>query len=75
VLKIWGEAEEGRGEWKEVVLAGYSSLEHFVDMLADPDYQDVNLKLRLLAFRDTCILMTSEVELEWGVEGAGRWSE
>jgi uncharacterized protein (DUF1330 family) len=75
VLKIWGKAEEGRGEWGEVVLAGYSSLKHFADMLADPDYQDVNLKLRLPALRDTCILMTSEVKIEWGVVGANRWSE
>jgi hypothetical protein len=54
------------GEWEEVVLAGYASLRHFADMLADKYYQDVNLKLRLPALRDTCILMTSEVKLDWG---------
>jgi uncharacterized protein (DUF1330 family) len=39
ILKIWGEAEERRGEWEEVVLAGYSSLRHFCDMLADGEYE------------------------------------
>ncbi|KAE9362782.1 hypothetical protein N431DRAFT_475621 [Stipitochalara longipes BDJ] len=77
-LKVWGDAgveEKGVvGEWEEVVLAGYSSLKHFADMLADEDYQDVNLRLRLPALRDTCILMTSEVKLDWRVEGAVRWN-
>jgi hypothetical protein len=83
VVKMWGESGEGGGEgkevgavaeWEEVVLAGYTSFKHFVDMLADPEYQDVNLKLRLPALRDTCILMTSELHLDWMVEGAWRWS-
>lgn len=58
-----------------MVLTGYSSLKYFADMLADPDYQNVNLKLRLLALRDTCMLMTSEVNLKWRIKGASRWSE
>jgi hypothetical protein len=62
------------GEWEEVVLAGYASLRHFADMLADKYYQDVNLKLRLPALRETCILMTSEVNSDGGVEAAGRWN-
>lgn len=70
---------EGKGvravaEWEEVVLAGYTSFKHFADMLADPEYQDVNLRLRLPALRDTCILMASEPHLDWMVEGAGRRS-
>lgn len=60
-----GRVEE-KGEWDEVVLAQYASLGHFADMLSDEKYQDVNRRLRLPALRDTCILMTTEVELGWG---------
>ena len=35
-VKIIGETVE-MGEWDEVVLAQYSSLEHFGDMCADPE--------------------------------------
>jgi len=35
-VKIIGETVE-MGEWDEVVLAQYSSLEHFTDMCADPE--------------------------------------
>jgi len=65
-VKIMGETD-GLGQWDEVVLAQYSSLEHFADMCADPEYQKTNLELRLPALRDTCILMTSEVNLAWEV--------
>jgi hypothetical protein len=49
------------------VLAQYSSLEHFADMMADGDYQEI---IRLGALKDTCILMTTEIELDWCVKGS-----
>jgi hypothetical protein len=63
------------GEWDEVILAQYPSLKHFADMMADPIYQAANLKYRLAALRDTCILMTTEVQLGWDVPGSSRWYE
>lgn len=69
-VKVIGKTVE-EGEWDEVVLAQYSSLEHFADMLADPDYHQINKELRLPGLRDTCILMTTEVELDWRIEGSG----
>jgi len=65
IVKMLGEVED-KGEWDEVALAQYSSLGHFADMMSDPKYQEVNRRLRLPALRDTCILMTTEVELGWG---------
>jgi len=35
--------------------------------------QKANLELRLPALRDTCILMTSEVDLGWEVKGSSTW--
>ena len=35
--------------------------------------QKANLELRLPALRDTCILMTSEVDLEWEVKVSSKW--
>ena len=54
-----------RGEgWDEMALAHYPSILHFADMLASEDYQAVNLKYRVPSLRDTCILCTSEIEIE-----------
>jgi hypothetical protein len=63
-VKILGDPVE-EGEWQEVILAHYASLEHFADMIAGRDYQETNKELRLAHLRDTCILMTTEVELDW----------
>jgi hypothetical protein len=35
--------------------------------------QKANLELRLPALRDTCILMTSEVDLSWHISGSSKW--
>lgn len=56
--------------WDECVLAHYPSLKHFCDMACDPEYQEGNYKWRLPALRDTCILMTTEMDLEWSIEGS-----
>ena len=38
-----------------------SSKVHFIDIIADCTYQAANLKYRLLALRDTCILIATVV--------------
>lgn len=48
----------------QVALAHYPSLDHFADMLASEDYQDVNKKYRVPSLKDTCILCTSELGIE-----------
>ncbi|KAF1831213.1 hypothetical protein BDW02DRAFT_607024 [Decorospora gaudefroyi] len=58
-----GKAEEGEA-WDEIAVAHYPSILHFRDMLASADYQDVNRKFRVGSLLDTCILMTSEIEVE-----------
>lgn len=58
------------GGWDEVALAHYPSAWHFADMAASTDYQEVNKKFRVGSLRDTCILMTSEIEVE-RMEGGG----
>ena len=64
-----GTVEKGKVEWDEFALAHYPSLLHFADMLASEDYQAVNQKYRVPALEDTCILCTSELEIE------GLWNE
>lgn len=73
IVKLLGETVE-EGDWDELVIAQYSSLKHFVDMTCDPGYQKANQKLRLPALRDTCILMTTELELDWEVTHSERWT-
>lgn len=55
---------ETEGVWHEFALAHYPSLLHFADMLASKDYQEVNQEFRVPALGDTCILCTSELEIE-----------
>lgn len=59
------ESETGNaGRWDEFALAHYPSIDHFADMLASDDYQEVNLKFRVPALLDTLILCTSEILVE-----------
>lgn len=62
--------KKGEG-WDEMALAHYPSILHFADMLASEDYQAVNLKYRVPSLRDTCILCTSEIDIEEILEGKG----
>lgn len=39
------EADLAKGEWNEVVLAQYSTSEHFSDMMADAECQEINKRL------------------------------
>jgi uncharacterized protein (DUF1330 family) len=59
---------EGEG-WDEIAVAHYPTVEHFCDMLASEDYQEVNHKYRVGSLRDTAILCTSEI----GMEMDGLW--
>lgn len=57
-------SKDNSSKWHEFALAHYPSLLHFADMLASKDYQEVNQKYRVPALEDTCILFTSELEIE-----------
>ena len=48
----------------QIALAHYPSLKHFADMIASEDYQDVNKRFRVPSLKDTCILCTSELDIE-----------
>lgn len=76
--KIMGsvvQAEEGEGVgeggegWDEVALAHYPSIDHFADMLASEDYQEVNHRYRVGSLKDTFILCTTELDMDvgWGL--------
>lgn len=62
VGKIVGD-KGGKREWDEFALAHYPSIRHFADMIASEDYQAVNHRHRVPSLQDTCILMTSELEV------------
>jgi len=57
-------SEADQGVWHEFALAHYPSLLHFADMIGSKDYQEVNQTHRVGALADTCILCTSELEIE-----------
>ncbi|KAK8151321.1 hypothetical protein IWX90DRAFT_446604 [Phyllosticta citrichinensis] len=57
--------------WDEIALAHYPSIEHFADMLASEDYQEVNHQHRVGSLKDTFILCTSELDL-LGIRGRER---
>ncbi|KAK7521107.1 uncharacterized protein IWZ02DRAFT_378303 [Phyllosticta citriasiana] len=65
-----GTGSEGK-VWDEIALAHYPSIEHFADMLASEDYQEVNHRHRVGSLKDTFILCTSELDL-LGVRGPER---
>lgn len=56
--------DAGNDGWNEIALAHYPSILHFRAMLLDEEYQRVNQEHRVGSLRDTCILMTSEIEVE-----------
>lgn len=71
VTAVNGKEGKVDGEWDEIALAHYPSIEHFRDMLVAEDYQEVNHRHRVGSLKDTCILMTSEIAIE-EVLGEGR---
>lgn len=70
VVQNQGTDGEDTSGWDEIALAHYPSINHFTDMLASEDYQDVNHKHRLPALYDTCILCTSELDPRLGTDRA-----
>ncbi|KAF1351642.1 hypothetical protein EJ07DRAFT_183529 [Lizonia empirigonia] len=64
VTGVNGGNKKQEGDWDEIALAHYPSIDHFRDMLTSEDYQEVNHKHRVGSLRDTCILMTSEIAIE-----------
>lgn len=64
VTGVNGGTKKQEGDWDEIALAHYPSIDHFRDMLTSEDYQEVNHKHRVGSLRDTCILMTSEIAIE-----------
>ncbi|PQE06822.1 hypothetical protein CJF32_00010412 [Rutstroemia sp. NJR-2017a WRK4] len=73
VAKIVGTVIDDKNEgWDEIALAHYPSIDHFADMLASEDYQEVNHKYRVGSLRDTCILCTTEVDLVREEDGEGK---
>ncbi|KAL8737571.1 MAG: hypothetical protein Q9181_001549 [Wetmoreana brouardii] len=61
---VHGSCSDGCDEWEEIALAHYPSLDHFADMIASEDYQEVNMRYRIPSLKDTCILCTSELAIE-----------
>lgn len=61
---VYDSASNSNDKWDEFALAHYPSLSHFADMIASQDYQAVNQEYRVPALKDTCILFTSEIQLE-----------
>ncbi|KAM3084445.1 hypothetical protein ACMFMF_001801 [Clarireedia jacksonii] len=53
VAKIVGTVIDDKEGWDEIALAHYPSIDHFADMLASEDYQEVNHKYRVGSLRDT----------------------
>lgn len=70
VVRNQGTDGEDTSGWDEIALAHYPSINHFTDMLASEDYQEVNHKHRLPALMDTCILCTSELDPRLGNDRA-----
>ncbi|CDU22422.1 uncharacterized protein SPSC_01052 [Sporisorium scitamineum] len=61
---------DSRGErkkeewWNECTLVHYPSINHFIDMSVDDEYQYINKEYRLKAIRDTALICTVELSLE-----------
>ncbi|CBQ69998.1 conserved hypothetical protein [Sporisorium reilianum SRZ2] len=57
--------KRGKHEWwNECTLVHYPSINHFIDMSVDDEYQFINSEYRLKAIRDTALICTTEVDLE-----------
>lgn len=49
--------------WNECTLVHYPSINHFIDMSVDEEYQFINKEYRLKAIKDTALICTVEVDL------------
>lgn len=50
--------------WNECTLVHYPSINHFIDMSVDDEYQFINKEYRLKAIKDTALICTTEIDLE-----------
>lgn len=50
--------------WNECTLVHYPSINHFIDMSVDDEYQYINKEYRLKAIRDTALICTTEIDLK-----------
>lgn len=49
--------------WNECTLVHYPSIDHFIDMSLDDEYQFINREYRLKAIKDTALICTTELDL------------
>ncbi|TKY88239.1 hypothetical protein EX895_002949 [Sporisorium graminicola] len=56
--------------WNECTLVHYPSINHFIDMSVDDEYQFINQEYRLKAIKDTALICTTEVDLSKYRRGA-----
>ncbi|SPO30031.1 uncharacterized protein UTRI_05870 [Ustilago trichophora] len=49
--------------WNECTLVHYPSINHFIDMSVDDEYQFINKEYRLKAIKDTALICTIEIDL------------
>lgn len=50
--------------WNECTLVHYPSINHFIDMSVDDEYQFINKEYRLKAIKDTALICTTEIDLK-----------
>jgi hypothetical protein len=50
--------------WNECTLVHYPSINHFIDMSVDDEYQYINKQYRLKAIKDTALIRTTEIDLK-----------
>lgn len=55
--------------WDEIAFVHYPTLGHFAALSSDADYQEVNVKYRLGALKDTFILCVMEINNEGDLAG------
>lgn len=56
--------------WNECTLVHYPSINHFIDMSVDDEYQFINKEYRLKAIKDTALICTTEIDLTKFRKGA-----
>ncbi|GAC95337.1 hypothetical protein PHSY_002912 [Pseudozyma hubeiensis SY62] len=48
--------------WNECTLVHYPSINHFIDMSVDDEYQFINKEYRLKGIKDTALICTTEID-------------
>ena len=72
ISPLKGELKDSRGGqgrkkedwWNECTLVHYPSINHFIDMSVDDEYQYINKEYRLKAIKDTALICTIEIDLK-----------